>query len=80
MFLPPGSLMSLLRSGWMADARGCGVLLPLTQNGIPATETFAEYWLSDSFFKQIMGARWGDDGVKFGSQHLGHARSCWAIS
>ena len=62
--------MSLLRSGWMADARGCGVLLPLTQNGIPATETFAEYWLSDSW-KQIM-RWWGDDCRSLG-KHLGYA-------
>lgn len=47
VFLPPASLMSLLRSGPMADERGCGLLLPLTQNGIPSTETFARSWLSE---------------------------------
>ncbi|CAK9016787.1 Uncharacterized protein SCF082_LOCUS13338 [Durusdinium trenchii] len=46
VFLPPFSFMSLVRSGPMADKRGCGVVLPLTQNGIPSTETFARHWLS----------------------------------
>ena len=48
VFLPPFALMSLLRSGPAADERGCGVLLPLTQNGIPSTELFARRWLSET--------------------------------
>lgn len=46
IFLPPFSLLSLLRMGPLGDEQGCGVVLPLTQNGIPSTEIFARHWLS----------------------------------
>ncbi|CAJ1339529.1 unnamed protein product [Effrenium voratum] len=47
IFLPPFSLMSLVRSGPLGDYLGCGAVLPLTQNGIPSAEIFARAWLQE---------------------------------
>eukprot|EP00929_Paragymnodinium_shiwhaense_P092387 TRINITY_DN52269_c0_g2_i1.p1 TRINITY_DN52269_c0_g2~~TRINITY_DN52269_c0_g2_i1.p1 ORF type:complete len:557 (-),score=58.36 TRINITY_DN52269_c0_g2_i1:9-1478(-) len=45
VLLPASALAFLVASGPDADAYGCGVVLPLFQNGIPSTELWAETFL-----------------------------------
>ncbi|CAE7462805.1 unnamed protein product [Symbiodinium natans] len=45
VILPPFALMSMLSIGQRADEANCFAALPLTQNGIPATELFATMWM-----------------------------------
>lgn len=46
VMLPPASLGALLTVGPKADAMGCGVVVPLLQNGVPTVELWAETFLT----------------------------------
>eukprot|EP00927_Polykrikos_kofoidii_P043504 TRINITY_DN37570_c0_g1_i1.p1 TRINITY_DN37570_c0_g1~~TRINITY_DN37570_c0_g1_i1.p1 ORF type:complete len:497 (+),score=56.93 TRINITY_DN37570_c0_g1_i1:54-1544(+) len=67
VLLPASALAYLVNSGPEADSRGCGLVVPLLQNGVPSAETWAETFLDvesrETLYRCFSGssARWVTD-------------------
>merc|ERR1712107_320062 len=62
--LPPSTLAFLVGSGALADARGCGIVSPLLQNGVPSVEMFAEEFL-DTYARNALYECFADSSAEF---------------
>mmetsp|Transcript_166845 Transcript_166845/g.530467 ORF Transcript_166845/g.530467 Transcript_166845/m.530467 type:complete len:385 (+) Transcript_166845:49-1203(+) len=65
VMLQPSTLAALVSSGPRADSVGCGVVVPLTQNGIPSAELWAEAWLDASAKQRCELAGYGGCSLAF---------------
>lgn len=68
VMLAPSTLAALAASGPALERGGCGVVAPLTQNGIPSVELWADAWLGPEAKRRLFSCFSGSSG-RFCGQH-----------
>merc|ERR1712113_315837 len=62
VMLSPATLFAMLDSPAKTDEKGCGAVVPLTQNGIPTTELWAQTWLDEYNRRRLFDCFSGTSG------------------